>query len=273
LGLEVVHTSMRNAFLSVRTAFLTYICELTLAVVVLISLIVRIRGNSHATVSPLWRLQLYTFCAFVIASICQRHTGKLSSFDEIVTYHTGALLLWSAVVGMMIQEGDSPLTPQHKVSVSIGTGRRRIERNIVLPTLTPWFILVGCLAYMALAWVIFFKDSSCDNGPVHWMLWRKPVIINGTNKGSLWVLVYLFAPMVAFILIPLVLRAAPCCKRFFSLFCAYVLPVAYLLLWIKEIYSIERSMRINLLDRSAPSQNEWNFGQVISFSLSSIKKR
>ena len=247
-------------------------CELTLAVLVFISFIVRKRGKAHTTVTNLWRLQLYTFAAFAIACIYQRCTGKLSVFDEIAVYHTGALLLWSAAVGMMIQKGDSPLTPQHYVPVKIGTGRKRGIRHIPLATLTPWFIFVGCLTYMALAWVIFSKDSSC-HGTVRWELLpgRLPVIINGTDKGSLRVLLYLFIPMAGFILVPLVLRTAPCCKRFFSSFCAYVLPVAYLLFWVKEIYCIERSMMMMMPVSRRSEQSEWDFGQVISFSLSSVE--
>ena len=260
---------MHNPSLSVRTAFPTDMCELTLAVLVLISFIVRKRGKAHTTVTNLWRLQLYTFAAFAIACIYHRCTGKLSVFDEIATYHTGALLLWSALVGMMIQKGDFPLTPQHYVSVS-ETGSKRRKRLIPLATLTPWFILLACLTYMALASAIYYKDSSCDdaNNPVRWMLLGRPqVTISGTNKGSLLVLLYLFVPMVAFILVPLVLRTAPCCKRFFSSFCAYVLPVAYLLFWVNEIQGLERSMVINRSKTTSTVQVEWNFGQVNSFFL------
>ena len=279
LGLEAVHTSMHNPSLSVRTAFPTDMCELTLAVVVFISFIVRKRGKSHTTVTNLWRLQLYTFGAFAIACIYQRFTGKLGVFDEIAVYHAGALLLWSAAVGMMIQKGDSPLRPQHYVPVKIGTGRKRGIRNIPLATLTPWFVFVGCFIYMVLAWVIFSIDSSCDGGTVRWKIfpWKPPVTINGTDNGSLRVLLYLFVPMASFILVPLVLRTAPCCKRFFSSVCAYVLPIAYLSLWVKEIYGIERSIMMMINDPSLPvlvrsAQSEWNFGQVNSFSLSSVER-
>ena len=247
-------------------------CELTLAVVVFISFIVRKRGKPHTTVTNLWRLQLYTFGAFAIACIYQRCTGKLSMFDEIATYHTGALLLWSAMVGMMIQKGDSPLRPQHYVSVSeIGSKRR--NRSIPLATLTPWFILLACFIYMILAWVMYYKDSSCGHGlkdgPIRWkLLFSSPVTINGTSdKGSLRVLLFLFVPMVAFILVPLVLRTAPCCKRILSSFCAYLLPLAYLLLWANEIYGLERSIVINRLSTSSSAQFKWDFGQVNSFSL------
>ncbi|EDR00381.1 uncharacterized protein LACBIDRAFT_334206 [Laccaria bicolor S238N-H82] len=238
--------------------------------IVFISFIVRKRGKPHTTATYLWRLQLYTFGALAIACIFQRSKGKLSMFYEIAAYHTGALLLWSAVVGMMIQKGESPLTLKHNIPVNIpGTGRKRRKIEVTLPTLTPSFILLGCLIYMVLAWVIFFKDSSCksDNRPLRWKPWpwSPPVTINGTGKGSLWVLLWLYVPMVAFILVPLVLRMAPCFKHFFSSLCTYALLAAYLLLWVKEVYGIEASIMINQLN--SRNEFEFDFGQILSLVL------
>jgi len=239
-----------------------------MVIVVLISVIVRARRGSPTLVWSLWRLQIYTFCAFAIAGIYERVQGQLSVFHAAAAYHIGTLFIWSAMVGWKIQKPGDDI---HYAPL----GNNQLSYRHISRFLTKHMILLGCgLINIAVGILVIFY-SRCGEATQTIVVWKYifgelTAIINvdSASRSTLFVLGFVVVPILLFVVIPLLFNAAfACFSSRSSIYNVVLYPSIYLLFWVEEIVAIEQSIKANPeLDHQA--ENRWNFGQVTSFSPS-----